>query len=151
MPPDPGKPLPEDVLRSLSHELEFEDKLRELCNGASNSLTSAALEKDGRFMQSITSSADEGNLVGDALVSPNDNDGEPKKCSEDRHKNISLGSQGSLCEEDDEGIPSEGRGICPQQLSVDEMLRSENIGTSLLKVTQHDLCTFIPNIDVLHS
>ncbi|RVX18704.1 DNA polymerase zeta catalytic subunit [Vitis vinifera] len=133
MPPDPGKPLPEDVLRSLSHGLEFENKLGELCNQAGDSLAFTPLEKDERFMQSITSSADERNLVGDVLVSPNDNDGEPSKCFKDQNKNISPVSQGSLCEEDDDAIPSEGRGMCLQQLSVDERQRSENIGPSGLK------------------
>lgn len=140
MPPDPGKPLPEDVLRSLSHGLEFENKLGELCNQAGDSLAFTPLEKDERFMQSITSSADERNLVGDVLVSPNENDGEPSKCFKDQNKNISPVSQGSLCEEDDDAIPSEGRGMCLQQLSVDERQRSENIGPSGLKVTHHDLC-----------
>lgn len=138
MPPDPGKPLPEDVLRSLSHGLEFENKLGELCNQAGDSLAFTPLEKDERFMQSITSSADERNLVGDVLVSPNDNDGEPSKCFKDQNKNISPVSQGSLCEEDDDAIPSEGRGMCLQQLSVDERQRSENIGPSGLKVADNE-------------
>ncbi|CBI36804.3 unnamed protein product, partial [Vitis vinifera] len=93
MPPDPGKPLPEDVLRSLSHGLEFENKLGELCNQAE------------KFNQ---------------------------------NKNISPVSQGSLCEEDDDAIPSEGRGMCLQQLSVDERQRSENIGPSGLKVADNE-------------
>lgn len=131
MPPDPGKPLPEDVLRSLSHELEFKDKLRELCNEAGHSLTLI----DERVTQSIRSSADEGNLVGDVLISHNGNDGEPSNCLKYQTKNISLGSQGTVSEEDDDAIPNEGSGICPQQLLIDQMHRSETNGTSGLKVT----------------
>ncbi|XP_038703838.1 DNA polymerase zeta catalytic subunit isoform X2 [Tripterygium wilfordii] len=39
MPPDPGKPLPEDVLKSLSVGLEFEKKLLDLCSEAGGALT----------------------------------------------------------------------------------------------------------------
>ena len=64
MPPDLGKPSPQDVLKTLSLGLEFENKLIELCGEAENTLTLTLFEKNVKLKQSMKSPADEGNLVG---------------------------------------------------------------------------------------
>ena len=45
MPPNPGKPPPQDVLKTLSLSLEFENKLIEFCGEEENSLTWTPFEK----------------------------------------------------------------------------------------------------------
>jgi hypothetical protein len=52
MPSDPSKPLQEDVLRSLSLGLEFENKLIELCGETENTLTVNPFEKNVKLLQS---------------------------------------------------------------------------------------------------
>uniref|UniRef100_A0A2N9J7B6 Reverse transcriptase zinc-binding domain-containing protein n=1 Tax=Fagus sylvatica TaxID=28930 RepID=A0A2N9J7B6_FAGSY len=52
MPSDPSKPLPEDVLRSLSLGLEFENKLIELCGETENTLALNPFEKNVKLLQS---------------------------------------------------------------------------------------------------
>ncbi|MED6120140.1 hypothetical protein PIB30_018351, partial [Stylosanthes scabra] len=44
MPPDPGKPLPEDVMKLLSAGLYFEKRLLELCNEAGTTVSSTPSE-----------------------------------------------------------------------------------------------------------
>ena len=77
MPPDLGKPPPQDVLKTLSLGLESENKLIELCGEAENTLTLTLFEKNVKLKQSMISSTDEGNLVGLGHVNPNNIDGEP--------------------------------------------------------------------------
>ena len=45
MPPNPSKPPPQDVLKTLSPSLEFENKVIEFCGEAENSLTWTPFEK----------------------------------------------------------------------------------------------------------
>ena len=45
MPPNPGLPPPQDVLKTLQLSLEFENKLFEFCSEAKNSLTLTPFEK----------------------------------------------------------------------------------------------------------
>lgn len=52
MPSDPGKPLPEDVMRLLSAGLDSEKKLNELCSEAEATLFCTPYEKELRFMYS---------------------------------------------------------------------------------------------------
>ena len=76
MPPNPGLPPPQDVLKTLWLSLEFENKLIEFCSEAKNSLTLTPIGKNAKLKQSMTSSTDEGNLVGLGHVNPNNIDGE---------------------------------------------------------------------------
>ncbi|KAE9593684.1 hypothetical protein Lal_00036393 [Lupinus albus] len=48
MPPDPGKPLPEDVMKLLHGSLDFEQKFLELCSEAETSLSLTPSQKDLR-------------------------------------------------------------------------------------------------------
>lgn len=50
MPSDPGKPLPEDVMKLLSSGLDSEKKLIQLCSEAETTLFCTPLEKELRFM-----------------------------------------------------------------------------------------------------
>lgn len=52
VPSDPGKPLPEDVMRLLSAGLDSEKKLNELCSEAETTLFCTPYEKELRFMYS---------------------------------------------------------------------------------------------------
>ena len=81
MPPDPSKPLLDDVLRTLSLGLEFENKLIELCGETENTLALNPLDKNVKLLQSMTSATDEGNLVGLGHTNTDNIDGEPLKYS----------------------------------------------------------------------
>ncbi|GMH07749.1 hypothetical protein Nepgr_009589 [Nepenthes gracilis] len=61
--PDPGKPLPEDVLKTLSNGLEYENKLQELCSKEEEKF-STTLEKEARSMLPARSSTEEGDFIG---------------------------------------------------------------------------------------
>ena len=50
MPSDPSKPLPNDVLITLSLGLEFESKLIELCGAIENTLVLNPLEKNVKLL-----------------------------------------------------------------------------------------------------
>lgn len=50
MPSDPGKPLPEDVMKLLSVGLDFEKKFIELCSEAETSLFCTFSAKELRFV-----------------------------------------------------------------------------------------------------
>ena len=138
MPPDPGKPPPQDVLKTLSLGLEFENKLIELCGEAENSLTLTPFGKNVKLKLSMTSSTDEGNLVGLGHVNPNNIDGGPLKSAKEKEIIGSLSPQFSICEEDGPTL-TEGRDTSIKPLSIDEM-RSLAITESLdPKVIHHEV------------
>ena len=105
MPSDPSKPLPDDVLRTLSLGLEFEKKLIGLCGETKNTLALNPLEKNVKLLQSMTSTTDEGNLVGLGHTNTDNIDGEPLKYSNEKEIMGSLPPQGSIREKE---IPTEG-------------------------------------------
>ena len=76
IPPDLGIPPAQDILKTLSLGLKFENKLIELCGEAENTLTLTLFEKNVKLKQSMISSTDEENLVGLGHVNPNNIDGE---------------------------------------------------------------------------
>jgi len=53
MPSDPGKPLPEDVMKLFSVGLDFEEKFIELCSEAGTSLFCTPSGKDWRLYEAI--------------------------------------------------------------------------------------------------
>lgn len=63
IPPDPGKPSAEYVLKFLSHGLELEHKLTDLCDNAESVLSLTPLEQNARTMDSIQLSSDEKKLI----------------------------------------------------------------------------------------
>jgi DNA polymerase zeta len=121
MPPDPGKPLPQDVLKTLSLGLEFENKLIELCGDA------------------ITSSTVKGNSVGLVHVNPDNIELEALKFSKETEIVGSLSPQGSICEKEDGTRSTEGRDSSPKPLSTNEMQSSAITETPDPKVIYHDL------------
>ena len=135
MPSDPSKPLPDDVLRTLSLGLEFESKLIELCGATENSLALNPLEKNVKLLQSMTSATNEGNLVGLGHTNPDNRDGESLKYSKEKDIMGSLSPQGSIREEE---IPSEGRDTSIKPLSIDKMRTSAIIETLDPKVIHHE-------------
>jgi DNA polymerase zeta len=135
MPSDPSKPLLDDVLRTLSLGLEFENKLIELCGETKNTLALNPLDKNVKFPQSMTSITGEGNLVGLGHTNTNNIDGEPWKYSKEKEIMGSLSPQGSIREEE---IPTEGRDTSIQPLSIDEMRTSAIIETLDPKVIHYE-------------
>uniref|UniRef100_A0A2N9FAW5 DNA polymerase n=1 Tax=Fagus sylvatica TaxID=28930 RepID=A0A2N9FAW5_FAGSY len=135
MPSDPSKPLPDDVLRTLSLGLEFENKLIELCGETENTLALNPLEKNVKLLQSMTSATDEGNLVGLGHTNPDNRDGESLKYSKEKDIMGSLSPQGSIREEE---IPTEGRDTSIKPLSIDEMRTSAIIETLDPKATDEE-------------
>lgn len=63
IPPDPGKPSAEYVLKSLSPGLELGHKLIELCDNAENILNLTPSEKNARSVDSIQLPSDEEKLI----------------------------------------------------------------------------------------
>ena len=135
MPSDPKKPLPDDVLRTLSLGVEFENKFIELCGEIENTLALNPLEKNVKLLQSMTSATDEGNLVGLEHTNPDNRDGESLKYSKEKDIMRSLLPQGSIHEEE---IPIEGRDTSIKPLSIDEMQTSAIIETLDPKVIHHE-------------
>ncbi|XP_048136376.1 DNA polymerase zeta catalytic subunit isoform X2 [Rhodamnia argentea] len=60
LPPDPGKPRPEDVLKVLSRGLDLEYKLLDLCSGV---VSSSTPERSMRPLSLRTAPLDDGNLT----------------------------------------------------------------------------------------
>uniref|UniRef100_A0A2N9I9H5 Leucine-rich repeat-containing N-terminal plant-type domain-containing protein n=1 Tax=Fagus sylvatica TaxID=28930 RepID=A0A2N9I9H5_FAGSY len=118
MPSYPSKPLPDDVLRTLSLGLEFENKLIELCGETENTLALNPLEKNVKLLQSMTSATDEGNLVGLGHTNTDNIDGEPLKYSNEKEIMGSLSPQGSIREEE---IPTEGRDTSIQPAIIETL------------------------------
>ena len=118
MPSDPSKPLPDDVLRTLSLGLEFENKLIELCGETENTLALNPLEKNVKLLQSMTSTTDEGNLVGLGHTNTDNIDGEPLKYSNEKEIMGSLPPQGSIREKE---IPTEGRDTSIQPAIIETL------------------------------
>ena len=116
MPPNPGKPPPQDVLKTLSLSLEFENKLIEFCGEAENSLLWLHLWKKCKVKAINDIINDEGNLVGLGHVTPNNIDVEPMKNAKEKEIIESFSPQVSICEEDGT-ILTEGRNTSIEPLS----------------------------------
>lgn len=116
VPPDSGKPLPEDVLRILSDGLELELVLADLSR-----------ENSSFSQDSIKSLTDKGTLLehSNFLNDPN----EALKCLED----------GILSSQTDNGENShKGHDGHMKQLSVDQLQDSSHVGPSKLKASDQD-------------
>ena len=116
MPLDPGKPPPQDVLKTLSLSHEFENKLIEFCGEAENSLLWLHLRKKCKIKAVNDIINDEGNSVGLEHVTPNNIDAEPLKNAKEKEIIKSLSPQVSICEEDGP-ILTEGRNTSIEPLS----------------------------------
>lgn len=83
VPPESGKPLPGDVLKTLSLDLGFENKFAELCNEAEEILTLS--QSDEKPVQSMASSADEENFSALAHVNPDNINLQALHCSREKY------------------------------------------------------------------
>ncbi|KAK7258870.1 hypothetical protein RIF29_24458 [Crotalaria pallida] len=68
MPPDPGKPLPEDVMKLISAGLDFEQKLLQLCSEAETSSSLTPSQKELRETDIIGSATPPCSLSEDAKL-----------------------------------------------------------------------------------
>ncbi|KAF9669963.1 hypothetical protein SADUNF_Sadunf13G0019200 [Salix dunnii] len=125
--PDPGKPLPGDVLKTMLHALEFERKKSELCIKTVGDLPLS--ESKINFLPTVTFTTDGENLVEhENLNSDNANEEFLKSSAE--QDTIQSSAQGSVCEEID-ATPMEMKGSCLK-------LSSEIIGTVDPKVADEE-------------
>ncbi|XP_059648523.1 DNA polymerase zeta catalytic subunit isoform X2 [Cornus florida] len=131
---DPGKPHPQDVLKTFSHGLEFVNKLTELCSEAENSSSCNPFEKDASPVPSIRSSTDGGNMFGLGIVHSKSDCGEPSKGFKVSSGTASMLSQRLACEE----ISDEGGNFCLEQILVPDMQTSEEIRSSNLKIADKE-------------
>lgn len=132
MSPDPSKPLPLDVLRTLSLGLGFENVLTVLCSEGEETIS--LLENDVKVVKSMTCSANEENLT--KLGPVNSNDKDPGYFSILKERNIisSQSMQGLLHQEKMGSPPSTGKDACPELISGGELLSTELKGTMSPKV-----------------
>ncbi|CAK7340718.1 unnamed protein product [Dovyalis caffra] len=126
--PDPEKPFPGDVLRTLLHAFEFERKLSELYIKTEGDLPSS--ESNVNFLPSATSTTDGENLVEHENVNSDNANGEFLKCSAERDT-IQSSAQGSVCEEEIVATPTEMKNLSLK-------LSSEIIGTVDPKVADEE-------------
>lgn len=113
-PPDPGKPLPKEVLETFSLGTDYEKKLTELYERPKSSSVLTPLEKDERLVQSLTSSANEANKIGVGC-----SDGESlKHVKETGRTNLDSFCPSSF--EDHDKMLVEGEDVVPR-LSMDEV------------------------------
>jgi len=129
--PDPGKPLPGDVLKTLLHALEFERKLSELCIKTEGDLPLS--ESKINVLPTVTFTTDGENLAEHENVNSDNANEEFLKCSAEQDT-IQSSAQGSVCEEMD-ATPTEMKDLCLK-------LSSEIIGTVDPKV----VLIFFPTI-----
>ena len=114
IPSDHNRPLPDDVLRTLSLGLEFEN----LCGETENTLALNPCEKNVKLLQSMTSATNEGHLVGLGHTNTDNIEGEPLKYSKEKEIMGSVLPQGSIREEE---IPIEGRDTSIQSAIIETL------------------------------
>ncbi|XP_058193390.1 DNA polymerase zeta catalytic subunit isoform X2 [Rhododendron vialii] len=134
---DTGKPLPEDVLRILSHGLEFENKLMEMCNESKNDLSCTPLEKDERDVELIRPSPNEEKKVELGLCDMKNEGREVLKRLIAGNETVMMLPQGLLCK-DNVNIPGNGKALCPKLLLADDIQTSRTIGSSDVKVMEKE-------------
>ncbi|KAJ0080258.1 hypothetical protein Patl1_22611 [Pistacia atlantica] len=135
MPPDPCKPLAQDVLKTLSLDLKCENVLMDLCGGADEVISSC--ENDVRVVKSSTD--DEENLIELGLVHSKNSDPEHLSSLKERNTTESLSSQGLLHQEEMCPITSKGIDACHKISSADEIQSSQMIGTLSQKASDTEL------------
>lgn len=131
---DPGKPLPKDVLRTLSHGLEFENKLMELCNESRNGLSCSPFEKDERDAELTRPSPNEEKKVELGLCDMKNEHREALKCLIVGNETVMMLPQGLPCKDDNVNIPGSGKPLCPNLLLADDIQTSRTIGSLDAKV-----------------
>ncbi|KAK8698089.1 hypothetical protein V6N13_114220 [Hibiscus sabdariffa] len=123
---DPDKPLPDDVLKALSHGLGFDDKLMELCCKVEEHLP----HTDLGFEQSVLPSADEKNFARYTRISSKHNIPQALSCLEEPNLLGSLSQHCKPREKEMNAALSEDKDVCPVLLSVGEIQSSETVQPS---------------------
>lgn len=118
---DPGKPLPQDVLRTLSLGLEFENVFMEMCGERQETVSS--FENDVEVLKSVACATDEENLI---KLGPANYD-----YKDPQYLLSALAPQVLVHQE---GISSKGKDACPELPSGSEIHSPEMIGTPSQKV-----------------
>lgn len=126
---DPCKPLAQDVLKTLSLDLEHENVLMHLCGGDE---VNSSFENDVSVVKSSTD--DEKNLIELGLDHSKNSDPEHLSSLKQRKTIESLSSQGLLHQEEMCPITSKGIDACHKISSADEIQSSQMIGTLSQKV-----------------
>ncbi|PIA61591.1 hypothetical protein AQUCO_00300837v1 [Aquilegia coerulea] len=124
---EPSKPLPENVLKMLSHGPEYEDALMDMCRVAENQSSSqnTPTEEAERFLQSIRSLVDVGSLCDSREhVDPQCSNEDSFQCSEERNRSGSGSLQGSLSNQDDDAVPSESSHRFVETVAANEEVSS---------------------------
>ncbi|KAG5541466.1 hypothetical protein RHGRI_021327 [Rhododendron griersonianum] len=135
---DPGKPLPEDVLKTLSHRLEFENKLMELCNESKNDLSCTPFENDARDAELMRPSPNEEKKVELGLCdTKNEGSGALKRLIVG-NETVMMSPQGLPCKDDNVNIPGNGKALCPKLLLEDDIQTSRTNGSSDAKVMEKE-------------
>ncbi|CAN0914193.1 DNA polymerase zeta catalytic subunit [Linum grandiflorum] len=124
MPPDPGKPLPQDVLNALSHSLELNKKLVKLACKAEDDSMLKNTEEDP---PSVTFVDDE-NLVELGNTGADDIGKETSRPSLAKDNVELLSPQDSMCQEELSQTPIEGKFGCVGSQSADEVQSLETLG-----------------------
>lgn len=133
MAPDPGKPLPQDVLRTLSLGLEFENVLIEMCGEGQETVSS--FENDVEVLKSVACATDEENLNKLGPANYDYKDPEYLTCLKKGNILSALAPQGLVHQEEISSTPSKGKDACPELPSGGEIRSSEMIGTPSQKAT----------------
>ncbi|KAE9459027.1 hypothetical protein C3L33_09073, partial [Rhododendron williamsianum] len=127
---DPGNPLPEDVLKTLLHRLEFENKLMELCNESKNDLSCTPFENDARDAELMRPSPNEEKKVELGLCdTKNEGSGALKRLIVG-NETVMMSPQGLPCKDDNVNIPGNGKALCPKLLLEDDIQTSRTNGSS---------------------
>lgn len=125
IPPDPGKPHAEDVLKTLSHELDFERKLKELYSKSEGLPSFSNIVK---CQQSLTSAYED--ILGEHEKINFDNTHEqPLNCSAERDTIGSSSLLSSPCADQLDTTPAERKDACPELSSVSDLQSTETVGT----------------------
>ncbi|KAL2536841.1 DNA polymerase zeta catalytic subunit [Forsythia ovata] len=130
IPPDPGKPLPQDVLRTLSDGVELGDLLRKVSNDAANSSSLTP--------EPIQYSTDCQNLVGLGHVNFEDSSNEYSKYLKASDNIGTLLLLNSSSPNFDGATPGENRDAGTKQLPADRMQISDVEGPSDMKASDED-------------
>lgn len=127
----PGKPLPEEVLRTLSDGVEFVDKYMELCNDTSNQK-----ENDAVFLHSMRITSDDHNVDESNRIN----------CANTREF-INLPEEVNEIGVSSQNSPyfnaknREGLDLCAEQLPADKVLST--VAPSDVKTADHEALTLL--------
>lgn len=132
MAPDPGKPLPQDVLRTLSLGLEFENVLMEMCGEGQETVSSFG--NDVEVLKSVACATDEENLIKLGPANYDYKDPEYLTCLKEGKILSALAPQGLVHQEKISLMPSKGKDTCPELPFGGEIHSSEMVGAPGQKV-----------------